>query len=285
MNTIISNEKYSATINSKGAELNSLVNKSTDREYIWEGNPEFWGKHSPVLFPIVGALKNDSYKYEGKKYSMSRHGFARDFEFEVLNNDAQSITFELKANTATLQKFPFLFSLKIDYELIENKLVITYYINNNSNKEMPFSIGAHPAFALPNGFTNYCLDFEKEEHLLTHELDSNLFSEATRTIELNETKLPLNYQLFEKDALVFKTIQSKKVTILENNTPLLSVAYDDFQSLGIWTVQNAPFICIEPWIGFADNWNSTGDLFQKEGIRVLNSESEFKAQFSIELFN
>lgn len=285
MNTIISNEKYSATINSKGAELNSLVNKSTHREYIWEGNPEFWGKHSPVLFPIVGALKNDSYEYEGKKYSMSRHGFARDFEFEVLNNDAQSVTFELKANTATLQKFPFLFSLKIDYELIENKLVITYYINNNSNKEMPFSIGAHPAFALPNGFTNYSLDFENEEQLLTYELDSNLFSGATRTIELNETKLPLNYQLFEKDALVFKTIQSKKVTILENNTPLLSVAYDDFQSLGIWTVQNAPFICIEPWIGFADNWNSTGDLFQKEGIRVLNSESEFKAQFSIELFN
>lgn len=285
MNTIISNEKYSATINSKGAELNSLVNKSTNQEYIWEGNPEFWGKHSPVLFPIVGALKNDSYKYEGKKYSMSRHGFARDFEFEVLNNDAQSVTFELKANTATLQKFPFLFSLKIDYELIENKLVITYYINNNSNKEMPFSIGAHPAFALPNGFTNYSLDFENEEQLLTYELDSNLFSGATRTIELNETKLPLNYQLFEKDALVFKTIQSKKVTILENNTPLLSVAYDDFQSLGIWTVQNAPFICIEPWIGFADNRNATGDLFQKEGIRVLNSESEFKAQFSIELFN
>lgn len=285
MNTIISNEKYSATINSKGAELNSLVNKSTHREYIWEGNPEFWGKYSPVLFPIVGALKNDSYKYEGKKYSMSRHGFARDFEFEVLNNDAQSITFELKANTATLQKFPFLFSLKINYELIENKLVITYYINNNSNKEMPFSIGAHPAFALPNGFTNYSLDFEKEEQLITHELDSNLFSGATRTIELNETKLPLNYQLFEKDALVFKTIQSKKVTILEDNTPLLSVAYDDFQSLGIWTVQNAPFICIEPWIGFADNWNATGDLFQKERMRVLKPDSEFKAQFSIELFN
>lgn len=285
MNTTISNEKYSATINSKGAELNSLVNKSTHREYIWEGNPEFWGKHSPVLFPIVGALKNDSYEYEGKKYSMSRHGFARDFEFEVLNNDAQSVTFELKANAATLQKFPFLFSLKIDYELIENKLVITYYINNNSNKEMPFSIGAHPAFALPNGFTNYALDFEKEEQLITHELESNLFSGATRTIELNETKLPLKYSLFEKDALVFKTLQSKRVTILENNTPLLSVTFEDFQSLGIWTVQNAPFICIEPWIGYADNYDSNGDLFKKEGIQILEPNREFKAQFLIELLD
>lgn len=285
MNTTISNEKYSATINSKGAELNSLIDKSTHQEYIWEGNPEFWGKHSPVLFPIVGALKNDSYQYDGKKYSMSRHGFARDFEFEIINSDSSSITFELKTNEETLKKFPFLFSLKINYELIENKLVINYYINNNSNKEMPFSIGAHPAFALPNEFTNYSLDFEKEEQLFTHELDSNLFSGVTRNIELTETKLPLKYSLFEKDALVFKTLQSKKVTILENHKPLLSVLYNDFQSLGIWTVQNAPFICIEPWIGYADNWNSTGDLFQKEGMRVLKPESEFKAQFSIELFN
>lgn len=285
MNITISNEKYSATINSKGAELNSIINKSTHREYIWEGNPEFWGKHSPVLFPIVGALKNDSYEYDGKKYSMNRHGFARDFEFEIINNDEQSVTFELKANEETLLKFPFLFSLKIEYELIENKLVITYYINNNSNKEMPFSIGAHPAFALPNGFTNYSLDFEKEEQLITNELDSNLFSGVTRNIELNTTQLPLKYSLFEKDALVFKTIQSKKVTIIENNTSLLSVSYNDFQSLGIWTVQKAPFICIEPWIGFADNWNSSGDLFQKEGTRVLKPESEFKAQFSIELIN
>lgn len=285
MNTTISNEKYSATINSKGAELNSLIDKSTHQEYIWEGNPEFWGKHSPVLFPIVGALKNDSYQYDGKKYSMSRHGFARDFEFEIINSDSSSITFELKTNEETLKKFPFHFSLKINYELIENKLVINYYINNNSNKEMPFSIGAHPAFALPNEFTNYSLDFEKEEQLFTHELDSNLFSGVTRNIELTETKLPLKYSLFEKDALVFKTLQSKKVTILENHKPLLSVLYDDFQSLGIWTVQNAPFICIEPWIGFADNWNSTGDLFQKEGMCVLKPESEFKAQFSIELFN
>lgn len=285
MNTTIFNEIFYATINSKGAELNSLLNKSTLREYIWEGNPEFWGKHSPVLFPIVGALKNDSYEYEGKKYSMSRHGFARDFEFEIVKNTGQSVTFELKANDETVLKYPFQFSLKIKYELIDSKLVITYYINNNSNKEMPFCIGAHPAFALPNGFTDYALDFEKEEQLITHELDSNLFSGVTRKIGLNETKLPLNYSLFEKDALVFKTIESKKITILENNTPLLSVMYDDFQSLGIWTVKNAPFICIEPWIGFADNWNSTGDLFQKEGIRVLKPESEFKAQFSIELIN
>lgn len=283
MNSTISNEKYSATINSKGAELNSLTNKTTSREYIWEGNPEFWGKHSPVLFPIVGALKNDSYEYNGKKYTMSRHGFGRDFEFSLLQKNDSTITFELQQNEETLEKFPFYFSLKIEYKLIDNKLIITYYINNNSNIEMPFSIGAHPAFDLPNGLTNYTLDFEKEEQLITHELNSNLFSGVTRNIELNETQLPLDYSFFEKDALVFKTIQSKKITLLENNEALLSVTYNDFSSLGIWTVQNAPFICIEPWIGFADNNNSTGNLFEKEGIQILKPNSEFKAQFSIEL--
>lgn len=283
MNSTIFNEKYSATINSKGAELNSLINKSISREYIWGGNPEFWGKHSPVLFPIVGALKNDSYEYNGKKYAMSRHGFARDFGFSILQKNDSSITFELQHNEETLEKFPFHFSLKIEYKLIDNKLIIIYYINNNSNTEMPFSIGAHPAFDLPNGLTNYTLDFDKEEELITHELNSNLFSGLTRNIELNETQLPLDYSLFEKDALVFKAIQSKKITLLKNNEAILSVSYNDFSSLGIWTVQNAPFICIEPWIGFADNNNSTGNLFEKEGMQILKPNSEFKAQFSIEL--
>lgn len=285
MNILISNNQYTITINTKGAELNSFKNNSSGKEYIWEGNPEFWGKHSPVLFPIVGALKNDSYEHEGKKYSMSRHGFARDFEFELVENKANLAAFELKQNDETLQKYPFYFTLKIKYELIDNKLIITYYINNNSKSKMPFSIGAHPAFALPNRFENYCLDFEKEELLITHELEANLFSGTSRNIELNGTKLHLDYSLFEKDALVFKSIVSKKVTLSENNIPLLKVSYDDFTSLGIWTVQNAPFICIEPWIGYADNNNSNGILFDKEGIQVIEPNSECKASFSIEIFN
>lgn len=283
MNVCISNENYSATINSKGAELNSFKNTISNREYIWEGNPEFWGKHSPVLFPIVGALKNDRYEYEGKNYSMSRHGFARDFEFEMVESNDNSVIFQLRENDEILQKYPFRFTFKTHCELFENKLVISYYVNNNSNSKMPFSLGAHPAFALPNGFGNYALDFEKEERLITHELDNNLFSGTTRSIKLNQTQLPLNYSLFEKDALVFKTIESKEITLLENSNPLLKVKYRDFTSLGIWTVQNAPFICIEPWIGYADNSNSNGNLFEKEGTQVLEPKAEFKVSFSIEI--
>lgn len=283
MNIILSNKFCSASINTKGAELNSFKNSQTNTEYIWNGNPDFWGKHSPVLFPIVGALKDDCYFYEGKKYNLSRHGFARDFEFEVIASSSIAASFLLKQNPEIRAKYPFEFELQMDYKLVDNSLIISYIIRNKSNGEMPFSIGAHPAFALPNSFTEYSLEFEKEENLITHELENNLFSGKTRAINLDKTNLPLTYSLFEKDALVFKTIQSKKVTILENQEPLLKVNFEDFSSLGIWTVQNAPFICIEPWIGFADDATSNGNLFDKTNIQILKENSSFEASFSIEI--
>jgi galactose mutarotase-like enzyme len=283
MNIILSNKLCSASINTKGAELNSIKNSQTNTEYIWDGNPDFWGKHSPVLFPIVGALKDDCYFYEGKKYNLSRHGFARDFEFEVIESSSNAASFLLKKNAEIAAKYPFDFELQMDYKLVDNSLILSYIIRNKSNVQMPFSIGAHPAFALPNSFTDYSLEFEKEEKLLTHELQNNLFFGKTRPVNLDKTNLPLTYSLFEKDALVFKTIQSKKVTILENQKPLLKVNFDDFSSLGIWTVQNAPFICIEPWIGFADDSTSNGNLFDKTNIQILKLNSSFEASFSIEI--
>ncbi|MFY7740439.1 MAG: aldose 1-epimerase family protein [Flavobacterium sp.] len=283
MNIQLENEIFSISINTKGAELNSFKNQIVNEEYIWEGNPEFWGKHSPILFPIVGGLKNDSYSYNNKKYNLSRHGFARDFEFEIIEKTDVSVIFSLKENDETLQKYPFHFELQIKYVLTENKLVIIYHIKNNSKAEMPFNIGAHPALSLPKNFTNYSLEFENQEELITHELENNLFSGATRTIALDKANLPLNYSLFEKDALVFKTLESKSVKILDNGNPFLKVNYEDFSSLGIWTVKNAPFICIEPWIGFADEASSNGNLFDKKNIQILEEYSSFEASFSIEI--
>jgi galactose mutarotase-like enzyme len=283
MNVQLENKSFSISINTKGAELNSFKNQTLNKEYIWEGNPEFWGKHSPVLFPIVGGLKDDCYYYNEKKYSLSRHGFARDFEFDVIEKTDASAIFSLKGNDETLQKYPFQFELQIKYELTENKLVISYQVKNNSNTEMPFNIGAHPAFALPKNFNDYSLEFEKQEKLTTHELENNLFSGATRDIVLDKSNLPLNYSLFEKDALVFKKLESKSVKILENEKPILQVNYKYFSSLGIWTVKNAPFICIEPWIGFADDLTSNGNLFEKTDIIILEQNSIFQASFSIEI--
>lgn len=218
-----------------------------------------------------------------KKYNLSRHGFARDFEFEIIEKTDVSVIFSLKENDETLQKYPFHFELQIKYVLTENKLVIIYHIKNNSKAKMLFNIGAHPALSLPKNFTNYSLEFENQEELITHELENNLFSGATRTIALDKANLPFNYSLFEKDALVFKTLESKSVKILDNGNPFLKVNYEDFSSLGIWTVKNASFICIEPWIGFADDSSSNGNLFDKKNIQILEENSSFEASFSIEI--
>jgi galactose mutarotase-like enzyme len=283
MNYTISNSILSIAINSKGAELQSLKNIQTNKEYIWEGNPEFWGKHSPVLFPIVGALKNDSYIVDDVKYNLSRHGFARDYEFSLFNKTENSITFLLQYSNETLNQYPFKFNFAITYQLVENKLFIYYNVKNVSPSKMPFSIGAHPAFSLPNPFKNYSLEFELDEELKTSKLKDNLFSGETKSIALQNKKLPLSYSIFKDDALVFKKIKSKSVSILENDLPILKINYTDFSSLGIWTVQNAPFICIEPWIGYADNHDASGNLFEKEGIQILQPEESFKAQFSLEI--
>lgn len=270
-----------ATINSKGAELNSL--KKENREYIWEGNPEFWGKHSPILFPIVGTLKDNSYIYNNKQFELSRHGFARDHEFKVVASTDNRVIFSLLSSEETLKNYPFEFELRLIYALEENSLKITYEVKNNGVAKMPFSIGGHPAFALPRNFEDYSLLFEKHEVLKTYELENDLVSDKTKTFELKEKQFPLNYATFENDALIFKSMESKSIEILENQKPLLRFSFKDFPNFGIWTKINAPFICLEPWLGYSDTSESKGNLFEKEGIIVLEENKTFKAGFSIEI--
>ncbi len=227
MKTVIKNTFLTATINSFGAELCSLKNNE-NKEYIWEGNPDFWGKHSPILFPIVGTLKNNSYQYNETEYHLSRHGFARDMDFELVDKKENSVTFSIQSSEETLKVYPFIFELQIIYTLDENSLNIEYKVINNGKSKMPFSIGAHPAFALPGNFENYAIQFEKEESLEYYLLENDLISNKTKTLEVQNKLVPLNYELFENDALIFKTLESNSVTILENKNPLLRVNFKIF---------------------------------------------------------
>jgi galactose mutarotase-like enzyme len=282
LNTTLKNHKLTATINHRGAELISLKDND-QRDYIWNGNPEFWGKHSPVLFPIVGTLKNNSFHYENQEYHLSRHGFARDMDFELVENTAEKAVFLLSHNSETLKNYPFEFQLQLIYTLEETKLSISYDLFNVGTNTMPFSIGAHPAFALPESFESYEIEFDQNEALQYHVLENNLISNETKKLNTQDKKLPLDYTLFEHDALIFKTISSKQLTILEHKKPILKVDYNGFPNLGIWTKNAAPFICIEPWYGYSDVVNSTNDLFQKEGVQILESKSRFQSTFSIEI--
>jgi galactose mutarotase-like enzyme len=282
LKTVIKNTFLTATINSFGAELCSLKNKE-NKEYIWEGNPDFWGKHSPILFPIVGTLKNNSYQYNEIEYHLSRHGFARDMDFELVDKKENSVTFSIQSSEETLKVYPFIFELQIIYTLDKNSLNIEYKVMNNGKSKMPFSIGAHPAFALPGNFENYAIQFEKEESLEYYLLESDLISNKKKTLELQNKLVPLNYQLFKNDALIFKTLESNWVTILENSNPKLRVNFNNFPSLGIWTKMNAPFLCIEPWFGYSDTNENSGNLFEKEGIQILEENKTFRSEFSIEI--
>lgn len=278
----IKNQFLEASFDSLGAELISLI--SNDKEYIWEGNPEFWNKQSPILFPTIGSLKNDTYFFEGKEYHLPRHGFAREKEFDVIEQKDDKIIFSLKSDEETLKLYPFIFELQIQYRLVENQLEVHYKVKNNSEDEMFFSIGGHPGFALSENFEDYSLVFETNDELKYSLLENHLLADETQILETVNNNLALNYSLFEKDALVFKNQKIQSVTILEKGNNFAKVSFANFPDLGIWTKANAPFICIEPWFGHADLVKTNQKLQEKEGILSLKPNTEFKSVYFIELF-
>ena len=283
MSVTISNSYISAQIYSKGAELFSLKSIKTNEEYIWEGDPKYWGKHSPVLFPIIGTLKNNSYSYKDQEYKLSRHGFARDLNFEIIQSSENQAVFSLKASEETKKVYPFEFELHLTYTLTETKIEIKYTIINKDKVAIPFSIGAHPAFALPKNFESYSLEFEAQETLTCHTLENDLVSDSKFEINLEDKKLPLQYATFENDALIMKTLQSKEITILDEKKPLLKVIFKDFNNLGIWTKVGAPFICIEPWLGYSDTVHTKRSILEKDGIQIVNKKTNYECLFSIEI--
>lgn len=278
----ISNQFTIAKINTKGAELNSLI--KNDREFMWQGNPEFWGKHSPILFPIVGTLKNDTFIYDQKQFQLSRHGFARDNEFEIEEQKPESVTFLLKSSSRTEENYPFQFELRVIYTLEGNNLNVKYQVENKSETSLPFSIGGHPAFSLPENFENYSLEFKNDLSLKSYFLKNDLLSDEFQNIDLKNNSLNLNYALFENDALILKKLESKSITVFENKKPLFNFEYNDFPNFGIWTKENAPFICLEPWFGYSDKLETTQNILEKEGIIILDKNNSFSASFSVVIY-
>lgn len=284
----LQNTKLKASFNELGAELVSLINLETGKEIIWEGNPDFWGGQSPVLFPTVGALKDDSYIFEGETYEMPRHGFARRKFFDVKNSSENEVIFELNSDDETLKFYPFDFSLEIKYTLIENKLTVSYNVKNTSDKELYFSLGAHPGFVIDtkNGlkYDDYEIAFSDDEKLKIHPLIDNLISKQTQTIELENKTLPLTHELFSKDALVMTNMKSKELILRNNqNNHKVIFTYSNFPYFGIWAAKNADFVCLEPWQGIADIEDHNQELTQKFGILKLERNEEWKADWAVEI--
>ena len=282
MNYEIKNSFIKAKIKSFGAELNSLQKIDNDFEYIWQADSQYWSRHSPVLFPIVGRLKDDSYKYKVKKYNLSQHGFARDKDFELVKKDEDFIEFSLKNDEKTLEIYPFLFELNISYKLDKRKLIISYKVKNISEDKMYFSIGAHPAFNISNGDF---LEFEEIEKTKRYFLNDKGLIYKEEELFFLENKIILNENIFKNDALIFNDKNIKSIILRDkNNNKILKVEFKDFPYLGIWSKPNlAPFVCIEPWFGVADEENSNQNIEDKRGVQVLLKDELFSCFYSIEI--
>ena len=212
----LKNNQLAVKINPKGAELSSLFNIENQMEYLWNADPTFWGKSSPVLFPIVGALKNDIYRFEGKEYTLPRHGFARDREFIVEKSEENSITFLLTHDENTLKVYPFKFEFRLIYSLENNSLNVTYSVRNMGENKMYFSVGGHPAFAVPlaedTAYDDYYLEFNKTENFKRWGLTANGLIETQPFDFMKDTsQLNLTKELFYEDAIVFKNLESTSV--------------------------------------------------------------------------
>lgn len=276
-----------AKIDTKGAELISFVDV-LGTEYIWQKDAKYWGRSSPVLFPIVGNLRAGKTIIAGKEYQLEKHGFCRDAEFHVSFQSESTAVFTYSANEETLRQYPYRFCLSLAYRLEEDKLNIRYTVMNMDDKPIDYCLGAHPAFCLPEGeFEEYFLDFEQPENtaLPVYDFEKSEINIANRVSYLkNETRLPLKYSYFDNDALIFDTLKSRSVRLQSIRTGRgVQVDFNGFESLAFWTPigLKAPFLCIEPWCGMAVCSDEGDEYEKKRGIQHLEVDGQKEYSLSI----
>ncbi|MGI4739598.1 MAG: aldose 1-epimerase family protein [Janthinobacterium lividum] len=278
----------------QGAELTSFTNLATGLEYMWQADPAQWGRHAPLLFPIVGKLPADMYLVEGKEYKLPQHGFARDQEFQLILHDAHSLTFQLMASAESKQLYPFEFELRVRYELRGSVLTVGWHVRNPAAAphELLFSIGAHPAFNCPlqpaagEQFGDYSFHFDHPVHLQRQLLLSGLRNGDTAPVPTADAALPLTYELFKDDALVFDHFDFTRLTLqkADKTGPFVRMQFNGFPYLGLWTKgPGAAFVCIEPWQGVASPVGPPQELRDKKGILTLAPSQEFETSYSIEI--
>lgn len=283
----IKNEYLSISVKDHGAELCSFKTVNENKEYLWQADPQYWGKHAPILFPIVGCLKDNQYINGDKTFEMTRHGFARDLDFDLIEKDENLLRYRLLYSEESLLKYPYKFELYVIYRLDGKQLDITYEVSNKDDKAIYFSIGAHPAFNCNINEGNKYLEFEKNETLESYTInaENGLREEGKRPIGTNANRLPLSYDLFDHDALIFDSLELNSITICDKKSDeRVKVSFKGFPYVGLWT-PNAPFICIEPWYGIADAIDSNNRLEDKRGIQLLDINKTFKCNYQIEIFN
>jgi len=301
MRYFLENDRIKVEIDSFGAEIKSVINKNNMREYMWYGNPKYWGRTSPVLFPFVGSLKDKKYNWEGKEYPMGQHGFARDNEFLLTDRTEDEIWFQLESNAETLSKYPFDFVLKTGYKLISegetDDVKVMWNVYNPADKKMYFSIGAHPAFLCPvHGFrkdrsgckTGYKLFFEGTDTIYHHgnDVEKGLALRENIKMPLDNGYVTITGDFFDRCTYMIEGNQTKRVGIAdENGKHIVDVCFDT-PLFAIWSPEkkDAPFICIEPWYGRCDAVDFEGDLSQREYTNTLEGGETFEGGYTMKFY-
>ncbi len=286
----LQNDKLLVGINKKGAELAKIQSQKDGLDYLWEADPTYWGRHSSILYPIVGRVFNDEYHWEGKTFRMKQHGLARNLPFEKVHHDASKLELVLKSDSNTLEQYPFEFVFRAVYELVDKELAITYVVENPTENTAFFSVGAHPAFRCPllpgEQRSDYALVFDQAEQAEKSMLKGGFRTGEKTWVLKDENRLFITDDLFEQDALIFNGLRSQKVS-LENKAGqrFWTVDFSGFPYLGIWSKNTeSTFVCIEPWFGVADMTGGYPDLKLKEGILALDAGKSFPCTHKIQIW-
>lgn len=285
----LENTNIKITAHTNGGELHNITSKKTNTEYLWNGDSAYWKYHAPILFPIVGKVRDGKYTVEGKTYELPQHGLARVREFNMINKTDNEISFELIYNEETLEVYPYKFSLIITYTLVENGVNIAYKVKNLDDKKIYFSIGAHPAFMCPvdpsQSQTDCYFEFNEIENssMMLLDTQTGLFSHERANCLTNNNKIQITKDLFKNDALIFDDLKSNTVTIKSStDTRSLSMNFEGFPYMALWSQPTgAPFVCLEPWYGHADYFDFDGEFKDKEGVQSLEINEEFNCSYLV----
>lgn len=277
MTYFLENDYLAISVDTHGAELSSIINKKENKEMLWQGNPEYWGRKSPVLFPVVGKYKKGKTTYEGKEYSLGQHGFARDMEFVIAEKTSNKLTFILESNHKTLEVYPFNFRLTCTFQLVDNKIIVGWEVQNTDNKKIYFSIGAHPAFYCEKSKTILTMNSENLKYSLVNA--DGLYTPKKYDVE---SEFVLHDSIFDNDALIIENSNVTEVSLVDNDKEYITVKFDA-PLFGIWspTKKNAPFVCIEPWFGRCDAEDFNGDITEREWSNALEIGEKWYKEYEI----
>ncbi|MBD8931531.1 MAG: aldose 1-epimerase family protein [Ruminococcus sp.] len=284
----LENEFLCVEIAEMGAEVTRIYDKAEDNEILWEGNPVYWKRHSPVLFPNVGKTYKNRVLINGTQYPTSQHGFARDNVFTCIEAANEKASFMFRSSEETKEVYPFDFELHINYKLNKKELTVEWQVKNCGDETMYFTIGGHPAFrfAKPEETkADYVLKVpgkEKLEYVLIDISCGCANVDEVHTLQLSEETYPLSDELFAKDALVVDNGQIEEAWLChKDGTPYVGVRSAGFPNYGIWSVEGAPFVCLEPWMGRCDNVGFNAELSEKPNVNKVEAGEKFIKDYTI----